>query len=82
MTKQKRHEPAEIILLLREFDSGNLSQESFCQQKQISVATLYRWRKKFGMMAAATCTTLALSKTVIFLLLNGFQRVEYRVCED
>ncbi|MGC6465498.1 MAG: IS66 family insertion sequence element accessory protein TnpA, partial [Akkermansiaceae bacterium] len=46
MNKQKRHKPEEIILLLREFDSGSLSQESFCQQKQISVATLNRWRKK------------------------------------
>ncbi len=27
-----------------------LSQEQFCQQKQISVATLHRWRKKYGMM--------------------------------
>ena len=53
MNKQKRHKPEEIILLLREFDSGSLSQESFCQQKQISVATLNRWRKKFGMMPIA-----------------------------
>lgn len=50
MNRQKRHKPEEIILLLREHDSGNLSQESFCQQKQISVATLNRWRKKYGMM--------------------------------
>jgi hypothetical protein len=48
MNKQQRHKPEEIILLLREFDSGSLSQESFCQQKQISVVTLNRWRKKFG----------------------------------
>ena len=50
MNRQKRHKPEEIILLLREHDSGNLSQENFCQKKQISVATLNRWRKKYGMM--------------------------------
>lgn len=50
MNRQKRHKPEEIILILRECDSGTLSQESFCKQKQISVATLNRWRKKYGMM--------------------------------
>tara|TARA_B100000497_G_C7594934_1_gene357640 strand:- start:648 stop:920 length:273 start_codon:yes stop_codon:yes gene_type:complete len=58
MNKQKRHKPEEIILLLREFDSGSLNQESFCQQKQISVATLNRWRKKFGMMEVADAKRL------------------------
>ncbi|MGC6464605.1 MAG: IS66 family insertion sequence element accessory protein TnpA [Akkermansiaceae bacterium] len=58
MNKQKRHKPEEIILLLREFDSGSLSQESFCQQKQISVTTLNRWRKKFGMMEVADAKRL------------------------
>lgn len=50
MNRQKRHKPEEIILLLRECDASSLSQEQFCQQKQISVATLHRWRKKYGMM--------------------------------
>lgn len=58
MNKQKRHKPEEIILLLRECDSSNLSQESFCQQKQISVATLHRWRKKYGMMEVADAKRL------------------------
>jgi len=58
MNRQKRHKPEEIILLLRECDSGNLSQESFCQQKQISVATLNRWRKKYGMMEVADAKRL------------------------
>ena len=58
MNKQKRHKPEEIILLLREFDSGGLSHESFRQQKQISVATLNRWRKKFGMMEVADAKRL------------------------
>ena len=50
MNRQKRHKPEEIILLLRECDASHLSQEKFCQQQQISVATLHRWRKKYGMM--------------------------------
>jgi putative transposase len=58
MNKQKRHKPEEIILLLRECDASNLSQESFCQQKQISVATLHRWRKKYGMMDVADAKRL------------------------
>ena len=58
MTKQKRHKPEEIILLLRECDTSDLSQESFCQQKKISVATLHRWRKKYGMMDVADAKRL------------------------
>ena len=58
MNKQKRHKPEEVILLLRECDASDLSQESFCQQKQISVATLHRWRKKYGMMDVADAKRL------------------------
>ena len=48
--KQKRHKPGEIIRLLRESDSTDLNQEAFCRQKQISIATLHRWRKKYSLM--------------------------------
>ena len=48
--KQKRHKPDEIIRFLRECDSSDLNQEAFCRQKQISIATLHRWRKKYGQM--------------------------------
>ena len=48
--KQKRHKPEEIIRLLRDCDSSDLNQEAFCRQKQISIATLHRWRKKYGQM--------------------------------
>ncbi|MGJ8677933.1 MAG: IS66 family insertion sequence element accessory protein TnpA [Akkermansiaceae bacterium] len=58
MNKQKRHKPEEIILLLCECDASDLSQESFCQKKQISVATLHRWRKKYGMMDVADAKRL------------------------
>ena len=56
--KQKRHKPEEIIRLLRECDASGVSAERFCQQKQISVATLHRWRKKYGMMDEADAKRL------------------------
>jgi putative transposase len=56
--KQKRHTPEEVIRLLRECDSSPLSQEKFCQQKQISVPTLHRWRKKYGQMDEADAKRL------------------------
>ena len=59
--KQKRHTPEEVIRLLRECDSSPLSQEKFCQQKQISVPTLYRWRKKYGQMDEADAKRLKAS---------------------
>ena len=55
---QKRRKPEEIIRLLRECDGSGLSQEQFCQQKEISVATLHRWRKKFGQMDEADAKRL------------------------
>ena len=62
--KQKRHTPEEVIRLLRECDSSPLSQEKFCQQKQISVQTLHRWRKKYGQMDEADTKRLkALEKS-------------------
>lgn len=56
--KQKRHKPEEVIRLLRECDGSGLSQESFCREKQISVATLQRWRKKYGQMDEADAKRL------------------------
>ena len=51
--KQKRHKPEEVIRLLREHDASGMSREQFCREKQISVATLNRWRKKYGQMDEA-----------------------------
>lgn len=56
--KQKRHKPEEVIRLLREHDASGLSQEQFCREKQISVATLNRWRKKYGQMDEADAKRL------------------------
>ena len=56
--KQKRHKPEEIIRLLRECDSSELNQESYCRQKQISLATLHRWKNKYGLMDEADAKRL------------------------
>ena len=56
--KQKRHKPEEVIRLLREHDASGMSQEQFCREKQISVATLNRWRKKYGQMDEADARRL------------------------
>ena len=56
--KQKRHKPEEVIRLLREHDASGMSQEQFCREKQISVATLNRWRKKYGQMDEAAAKRL------------------------
>ena len=56
--KQKRHKPEEVIRLLREHDASGLTQEDFCRQKQISVATLNWWRKKDGQMDEADAKRL------------------------
>ena len=55
---QKRHKTEEIIRLLREADSSELNQVAFCRQKQISIATLHRWRKKYGLMSEADAKRL------------------------
>ena len=31
-------------------DSSDLNQEAFCREQQIFIATLHRWRKKYGQM--------------------------------
>jgi len=56
--KQKRHTPEQIVRLLRESEASELSQERFCQQKQISVPTLHRWRNKYGLMDEADAKRL------------------------
>lgn len=56
--KQKRHKPEEIIRLLRECDGSELNQESYCREKQISLATLHRWKKKYGLMDEADAKRL------------------------
>ena len=57
MNRQRRR-PEEMIVLLRECEVSGLSQEAFCREKQISLATLHRWRKKYGQMSASEAKRL------------------------
>lgn len=56
--KQRRQKPEEITRLLRESDASALIQELLCREQQISVATLNRWRKKYGQMDEADAKRL------------------------
>jgi len=47
----KRRKPEQIIQILHEADSElakGTAIEDFCRVKQISPATYYRWKKKYG----------------------------------
>ena len=45
--KQKRHTTEEIIRIIREAASDK-DLEAVCRKHNISVASFYRWKKKFG----------------------------------
>ena len=47
--KQKRHTTEEIIRIIREAASDK-DLEAVCRKHNISAASFYRWRKKFGGM--------------------------------
>ena len=47
--KQKRHTTEEIIRILREADAGK-DLEAVCRKHNVSAASFYRWKKKFGGM--------------------------------
>ena len=47
--KQKRHTTEEIIRILREADQGR-DLEVVLRQHNVSAASFYRWKKKFGGM--------------------------------
>lgn len=47
--KQKRHSTEEIIRILRQADSGKTTEET-CREHNITAATFYRWKKKYGGM--------------------------------
>ncbi len=47
--KQKRHTTEEIIRILREADSG-ANIEAVCREHNITAASYYRWKKKYGGM--------------------------------
>lgn len=47
--KQKRHTTEEIIRIIREADGGK-DLEAVCRKHNVSPASFYRWKKKFGGM--------------------------------
>ncbi len=47
--KQKRHTTEEIIRIIREVDGGK-DLEAVCRKHNVSAASFYRWKKKFGGM--------------------------------
>ncbi len=47
--KQKRHTTEEIIRIIREA-AGDKDLEAVCRKHNISAASFYRWKKKFGGM--------------------------------
>jgi putative transposase len=47
--KQKRHTTEEIIRILREVDNGG-QVEAVCREHNITRASFYRWKKKYGGM--------------------------------
>ena len=55
--KQKKHNPEEIIRILRQADAGQLVPE-VCREYNISEATVYRWKKKYGDMSLADANRL------------------------
>ena len=55
--KQKKHNPEEIIRILRQADAGQLVPE-VCREYNISEATFYRWKKKYGDMSQADAKRL------------------------
>jgi putative transposase len=48
--KKTRRTTEQIIRILREADSGELTHEELCRKHAISVQTCYRWRSKYGGM--------------------------------
>ena len=47
--KQKRHKTEEIIRIIREADQSK-DLEAVCRKHNVSAASFYRWKKKFGGM--------------------------------
>lgn len=46
-TPQGRYSADQIISLLDQFEKGNVSVKTFCNDHGISEATLYNWRKRY-----------------------------------
>ena len=55
--KQKQHSTEEIIRILRQSDTDK-TVESICRGSNISKATFYRWKRKYGDMDIADAKRL------------------------
>ena len=55
--KQKKHSTEEIIRILRQADAEQPVPE-VCREHNISEATFYRWKKKYGDMSLADANRL------------------------
>lgn len=49
MPKGKKHNPEQIVAILRRIDSGE-AVEAVCREINVSEATLYRWKQQYGGM--------------------------------
>jgi putative transposase len=56
--KASRFTDTQIITILREAETGQLTIEALCRKHAISEATFYRWRSKYGGMNASDVTRL------------------------
>ena len=54
---RKRHTEEQIIGILRKADQGMSTQE-ICREQNISSATLYKWKSKFGGMEVSDARRL------------------------
>lgn len=57
MPKGKRHTEEQIITVLKQADAGIPTQD-LCRQHGISMATLYKWKSKFGGMEVSDAKRL------------------------
>jgi putative transposase len=44
----KKYTPEQIVMMLREAETGEETVEAFCRRKGISEVSYYRWRAKYG----------------------------------
>ena len=57
MPKGKRHTEEQIIGILKKADQG-MSTQDICREQNISSATLYKWKSKFGGMEVSDARRL------------------------
>jgi putative transposase len=58
LMRARKHRPEQIISILREAETTELSLVDFCRQQAISEETFYRWRRRFGGMELAEAKQL------------------------